>query len=50
MLGRHPPLAYRDRRPSWYVSFEMTCILCTAAFVSGTFTGILLAYIERHFP
>lgn len=41
-----PPLAYRERRPSCYMSFEMACIICTAAFVSGVFAGMLLANLD----
>lgn len=52
LLGKRevPLIAIRERRPSWYLSFEMTCIICAAAFIAGTFTGVLLAYLERQFP
>lgn len=32
----------RERRPSWYVSFEMACLMTVIAFGAGIFTGTAL--------
>lgn len=45
-MGR-PIAACRDRRPSWYLSFEMVCLILMASFVSGTFSGIYIATLVK---
>jgi hypothetical protein len=41
------PIVRRVRRPKWYLSFELVCLILMAAFMAGVFVGHGITVIEK---